>query len=88
MKKSRWSGYLQLGRPFLSFWTESNLVSALLRKSFLLWTFAKDGERQHVLVDGRLVLMTKTQARRYRELSYGKPSLSLLVNRSMNNDRI
>lgn len=63
-------------------------MSALLRKASLLWTYTKDSESQHVLVDGRLVSMTRSQAQRYRQLRCGDATVSLLVNEPMRNDRI
>ena len=63
-------------------------MSALLRKTSLLWTYIKGGDSQHVLVDGRLVLMTRSQAQRYRELRCGDSGFSLLVNKPMSNDSI
>ena len=76
------------GRTVFEFWTETNLMSALFRKASLLWAYARDGENMHVLVDGRLVSMTRSQARRYRELRSEKSSLCWLVNKTMSNDRI
>lgn len=63
-------------------------MSALLKKASLLWTYPKDGESQRVLVDGQLVLMTRSQAQRYRELRCGDSGFSLLVDEPMSNDRI
>lgn len=47
---------------------------ALFRKTVLFWTREKEEEReeeerQEVLVDGRVVAMTKSQALRYSELN-------------------
>ena len=67
---------------------ESIVMSALLRIASLLWTYTKDGESQHVPVDGRLVLMSRSKAQRYWELRSGDSGVSLLVNESINNDRI
>ena len=63
-------------------------MSALLRRASLLWTDTKDSESQHVLVDGRRVLMTRSQAQRYRELRGGDSEISLLANELMSDDRI
>ena len=62
-------------------------MSALLRKTSLLWTYTKNDDSQHVLVDGRLVLMTRSQAQRYRELRCGDSGFSLLHKEPMSNDR-
>ncbi len=63
-------------------------MSSLSRKASVLWTYPKDGESQHVLVDGKLVLMTRSQAQRYRELRCGDSGFSLVVNEPVGNDRI
>ena len=63
-------------------------MSSLFRKASLLWTFPKDGEGQRVLVDGRSVFMTRSQAQRYRELKCGDSGLSVLVNEPGSNNRI
>lgn len=62
-------------------------MSSLLRKASLLCTYPKNGESQHVLVDGRPVVMTRSQAQRYRELRYGDSGFSVLVNEPRSNDR-
>ena len=54
----------------------------------MLWTCPKDGEGQRVLVDGRPVVMTRSQAQRYRELRYGESGFSVLVDEPSSNDRI
>lgn len=63
-------------------------MSELLRKTCLLWTYTKDGESQQVVVDGELVLMTRSQAQRYRELRCGDSGFSLLDNKPMSSDSI
>ena len=63
-------------------------MSELLKKTSLLWTYTKNGENLHVLVDGRLVLMTRSQAQRYRELRCGEPGSSPLVTKPISNDKI
>ena len=62
-------------------------MSLLLRKAALLRTYPKDDASQHVLVDGRPVLMTRSQAQRYRELRCGDSGFSLLHKEPMSNDR-
>lgn len=48
---------------------ESNLMPKLLKRIVAFWTNTKNSERQHVVIDGMVVLMTRPQARRYWELN-------------------
>ena len=75
------------GLPLLSFYRELNLLSALLAKVFSLRTVTTDSENQHVLVDGRVVSMTRSQARRYRELKCIDSGFSIPASSPTGKDR-
>lgn len=47
------------------------LMPDSLKRIFALGAAARSSKNKPVLIDGRIVLMTKSQARRYRELRQG-----------------
>ena len=46
----------------------------LVKRIFAIWPRADDGEARQVPIDGKVVLMTRSQERRYRKLNKGIPA--------------